>query len=196
MARVRGVLTLSLDGFGAGAGTSAEHPLGRGGERLHEWLSSDAPANRAAGESTFAEAGAVVIGRTMLGVGLALWGPGDFDHLPVFVPTHRGGAPIVVEGGSTFTLVTGATDDDTTQAAVAAAATTAGDRDVVLLGGPTTLQRAIALGLVDELRLQVAHTMLGEGARLFDGQDARLASFRVVSEAHAPGVTHVTLVRG
>ena len=189
-------MTVSIDGFGAGVGTSAAHPLGRGGERLHEWLSSDAPANRAVGESTFTDAGAVVIGRSLLGVGLALWGPGDFDHLPVFVPTHRGGAPITVEGGSTFTLVTGATDDDTTEAAVAAARTAAGDRDVVVLGGPTTLQRAIVLGLVDELRLQIAHTMLGEGERLFDGQDARLAEFTLVAEAHAPGVTHVTLVRG
>ena len=38
--------------------------------------------------------------------------------------------------------------------------------------------------------------MLGEGVRLFDGQDMRLAGFRSIAEAHAPGVTHVTLVRG
>jgi dihydrofolate reductase len=195
MGRVRGVLTISLDGFGAGLGTSAEHPLGRGGERLHEWMASDDPVDRAAGESTFAGAGAVVLGRTMLGVGLDLWGPGVFDQLPVFVPTHHPGEPVVVEGGSTFTLVTGAADGVTVRAVLDAAREAAGDRDVVVLGGPTTLRQVVALGLADELRLQVAHTMLGEGVRLFDGQDARLTDFRPVAEAHAPGVTHVTLVR-
>ena len=195
MGHVRGVLSISLDGFGAGLGTSAEHPLGRGGERLHEWRRSDDPVHGAAGQSTFANGGAVVLGRTMLGVGLGLWGPGDFDHLPVFVPTHHGGEPVAVEGGSTFTLVTGTSDDDTIRAAVDTGREAAGDRDVVVLGGPTTLRQVIALGLADELRLQVAHTMLGEGVRLFDGQDARLTDFRPVAEAHAPGVTHVTLVR-
>jgi dihydrofolate reductase len=81
-------------------------------------------------------------------------------------------------------------------AAVRAAQEAAGDRDVVVLGGPTTLRHALHAGLVDELRLQVAHLFLGEGVRCFDGQDARLADFSRVVEAHAPGVTHVTMVRG
>jgi dihydrofolate reductase len=196
MTHVRGELTISLDGFGAGLGTSAEHPLGRRGERLHEWMTKDDPVNRAAGESTFAGAGAVVIGHTMLGVGLSLWGPDTFEHLPVFVPTHQPGKPVVVAGGSTFTLVTGATEAATIRGALDAARAAAAGRDVAVLGGPTTLRQVVAFGVVDELRLKVAHTMLGEGVRLFDGQDMRLAGFRSIAEAHAPGVTHVTLVRG
>ena len=190
MGRVRGSLSISLDGFGAGPDTSDENPLGRRGERLHEWLSSDHPVNVEVGAATFEGAGAVVLGRTMLGVGLRIWGPDTFELLPVFVPTHRPDEPVVVEGGSTFTFVSRASGG-----AVRAAQDAAGERDVVILGGPTTLRHALDAGLVDELRLAVAHTMLGEGVRCFDGQDPALADFRVVSEAHAPGVTHVTLVR-
>ena len=192
MGRVRGSLSISLDGFGAGLDTSDEHPLGRRGERLHEWLMGDDPVNQKVGAATFEGAGSVVLGRTMLGVGLKIWGPDTFDLLPVFVPTHRPGDPIVVDGGSTFTLVTG---DAAVVAAVRAAQGAAGDRDVVILGGPTTLRHALHAGLVDELRIDVAHTFLGEGVRCFDGQDARLAGFNRVSEAHAPGVTHVTMAR-
>jgi dihydrofolate reductase len=193
--RVRGALTISLDGFGAGPGTSDEHPLGVRGERLHEWVGDPDPVNTAAGEATFAGAGAVVLGRTMLDVGLKVWGADTFELMPVFVPTHRAGDPVVVAGGSTFTLVTPHDGSDALVAAVTAAREAAGDRDVVILGGPATLGQALAAGLVDELRLQVAHTLLGEGVRCFDTQDPALAEFRRVSEAHAPGVTHVTLVR-
>lgn len=198
MGRVRGALSISLDGFGAGLDTSDEHPLGRRGERLHEWMMGDDPANEAVASATFEDAGAVVLGRTMLGVGLKLWGAGTFELLPVFVPTHRPGDPIVVDGGSTFTLVTDGSEDAGDAAVVAAVRAgqeAAGERDVVILGGPTTLRHALHAGLVDELRLSVAHTFLGEGVRCFDGQDARLAGFGRVSESHAPGVTHLTMVR-
>lgn len=195
MGRVRGGLSISLDGFGAGPGTSDEHLLGVRGERLHEWIEDPDPVNTAVAASTFAGAGAVVVGRTMLDVGLKIWGADTFELLPVFVPTHRGGDPVVVEGGSTFTLVTPDDGSDAVVGAVTAAREAAGEREVVILGGPTTLGQALAAGLVDELRLQVAHTLLGEGVRCFDTQDPALADFRRVSEAHAPGVTHVTLVR-
>lgn len=195
MGRVRGALSISIDGFGAGLGTSDEHPLGVRGERLHEWVEDADPVNAAARAATFEGAGAVVVGRTMLDVGLQFWGADTFELLPVFVPTHQADAPVVVEGGSTFTLVAPDDGSDAVVAAVTAARDAAGDREVVILGGPTTLRQALAAGLVDELRLQVAHTMLGEGVRCLDAQDPALAEFRRVSEAHAPGVTHVTLVR-
>jgi dihydrofolate reductase len=209
MGHVRVQQSISLDGFAAGLGTSHEHPLGVRGERLHEWLGDDHPVNAAAGAATFEGVGAVVVGRTMLEVGLAFWDADTFDRLPVFVPTHRGGDPVVVPGGSTFALVTAAHDEAVTSdascaagadaavvAAVRSAQDAAGELDVVILGGPSTARQAIAAGLVEELRLQVAHTLLGEGERLFDGQDAVLADFRRIAEGHAPGVTHVTLVRG
>jgi dihydrofolate reductase len=200
MGHVRVQQSISLDGFAAGPDTSHEHPLGVRGEQLHEWLGDDHPVNAAAGAATFEGIGAVVVGRTMLEVGLALWDADTFDRLPVFVPRHRSGDPVVVPGGSPFTFVTADASsperaDAAVLAAVRAAQDAAGERDVVVLGGPSTARQAIAAGLVEELRLQVAHTLLGEGERLFDWQDAALAGFRRVAEAHAPGVTHVTLLR-
>ena len=215
MGRVRVQQSISIDGFAAGLGTSHEHPLGVRGERLHEWLGDGHPVNAAVEAATFEGVGAAVVGRTMLEVGLAFWEAGTFDGLPVFVPTHRGGDPVVVPGGSTFRLVTADAYDAATSdpsraaradvavradaavlAAVPSAQDAAGELDVVIFGGPSTARQAITAGLVDELRLQIVHTLLGEGERLFDVQDAALAGFGRVAEAHAPGVTHVSLVRG
>jgi dihydrofolate reductase len=44
----------------------------------------------------------------------------------------------------------------------------AGDRDVTVLGGADILRQLLAAGLVDELRIHLAHMLLGGGTRLFD----------------------------
>ena len=193
--RVRIQLSISLDGFGAGPGTSPDHPLGLGGEALHVWIGDDHPVNRRVGEATFEGAGAVLVGRTMMDVGLTLWTSGTFAGLPVVVPTHRPGDPVPFDEGTTFHLVSGDSDEDTTRAAVERALELADGRDVVVLGGPTTARRVLVAGLVDEIRLQVAHTLLGRGERFFDDQDPYIARFAVADSQEAPGVTHVTLVR-
>jgi hypothetical protein len=38
MGRVRVHMSMSLDGFVTGPDVSFEHPMGVGGERLHQWL--------------------------------------------------------------------------------------------------------------------------------------------------------------
>ena len=38
MTKLRCQISISLDGFVAGPNQSQEHPLGEGGERLHEWV--------------------------------------------------------------------------------------------------------------------------------------------------------------
>jgi hypothetical protein len=38
MAKIVLYMSMSLDGFIAGPGDDAQHGLGRGGERLHDWL--------------------------------------------------------------------------------------------------------------------------------------------------------------
>jgi hypothetical protein len=40
-------LTVSLDGFVAGAGDGPDLPLGRGGERLFTWMTAGPESNRA-----------------------------------------------------------------------------------------------------------------------------------------------------
>ena len=40
MSKLRCHISISLDGFVAGANQSDENPLGEGGERLHDWVVS------------------------------------------------------------------------------------------------------------------------------------------------------------
>lgn len=54
--------SMSLDGYVAGPDVSMQHPLGRGGEALHEWMSGT-EADREIARSTSASVGAVVLGR-------------------------------------------------------------------------------------------------------------------------------------
>jgi hypothetical protein len=44
-------MNMSLDGFIAAPNDSPEQPLGEGGQRLHEWLSSESEYAKAYGES-------------------------------------------------------------------------------------------------------------------------------------------------
>ncbi|MEO7752342.1 MAG: dihydrofolate reductase family protein [Terracoccus sp.] len=194
---VRIQLSMSLDGFGAGLGTSVEHPLGVGGEALHVWLGDDHPVNRRAGEATFEAAGAVVVGRTMFDAGLPLWPAGTFAGLPVVVATHRPQPPLPFDDRTTFDFVGGTVVGDDSggiHAVVTRARELAGDRDVVVLGGPTTARAVLVAGLADEIRLQAVHVVLGSGVSFFDAGDPAIARFAVAESHEAPGVTHVRLV--
>src|SRR5215216_5365992 len=58
-------------------------------------------------QQLLAGAGAVVVGRRMFDLGEEPWGdPPPFHDNPVFVVTHRTHAPIVKQGGTTYTFVT------------------------------------------------------------------------------------------
>src|SRR5215475_6432481 len=78
--KVKCQISVSADGFAAGANQGEEHPLGEGGEQLHEWVVKLAawrePHGREGGEvnassevfeEASANAGAVVMGRNMFG---------------------------------------------------------------------------------------------------------------------------------
>jgi riboflavin biosynthesis pyrimidine reductase len=56
-----------------------------------------------------------------------------------------------------------------------------GGLDVVLGGGPATIRRFLAAGLVDEMHLAIAPVLPGEGERPF-GNRRRLSA-----ATHAPG---------
>jgi dihydrofolate reductase len=90
-----------------------------------------------------------------------------------------------MEGGTTFNFVT-----DGIESAIEQAKAAAGEKDVLVAGGATAVQQAIAAGLLDELEVHVAPVFLGGGARLFDGMaaDVGLEITRVVD---SPTVTHL-----
>jgi dihydrofolate reductase len=99
--------------------------------------------------------------------------------------THRPKAPIVKEGGTTYTFVTGGI-----AAALARAKEAAGGKDVAVLGGADVIRQLAEAGLLDELRLHLAHVLLGDGTRLFDRIDPKRVTLERTHVVDAPGVTH------
>ena len=207
MSRLRFEISISVDGYVAGPNQSEEHPLGEGGEELHEWVVKlkawREPHGREGGEvnasseiveRAMENVGAVIMGRNMFGGGPGPWGEepwtgwwGDDPpfHVPVFVLTHHEREPLQMDGGTTFHFVAAGIE-----AALAEAREAAGGQDVKLAGGAAVAQQYLAAGLVDEMQLNVAPLLLGGGERLFEnvGADLGLAQEHV---AHTPEVTHV-----
>lgn len=182
-------LSMSLDGFITGPNIGSDNPLGDGGEQLHHWMFADKTAEQATTfeEQVFASAGAMVMGRHMLDLGLTPWGDNPTFHMPVYVVTHRPHEPIVKAGGTTYYFVTEGLPRALEHARVAA-----GDKDIVIGGGADIIQQCLAAGVVDEIRLTLVPVLLGGGTRLFDHlkpQDATTLS----SHLGPNGVVHLRL---
>jgi dihydrofolate reductase len=206
MGKVKCQISISADGYLAGPNQGEEHPLGEGGEQLHEWVVKLAawrrPHGREGGEvnassEVFEEAtagtGAVVMGRNMFGpvrgpwtepLWNGWWGEEPPFHVPVFVLTHYEREPLTL-GETTFHFVT-----EGPERAVELAREAAGGEDVSVGGGGETIQQLIRAGLLDELLINQVPLILGGGVRLLDGIPAsvKLEQTRVVE---APGVAHI-----
>lgn len=186
--------TISLDGFSAGPTQSLDNPLGEGAERLHRWMfeEPDMTANAAAIDA-IVDAGAFIMGRNMFTSGRGewdrewkgWWGDDPPYHAPVFVLTHYPRESIEMQGGTSYTFVTGGIESALEQARAAA-----GNKDVAIAGGAETVRQYLAAGLLDELRLHVAPMLLGSGERLLDGVGD--LSLEVVETSGTSLVTHVT----
>ncbi|MFG1946849.1 dihydrofolate reductase family protein [Nonomuraea sp. NPDC048826] len=169
-------MTVSVDGFATGPDEDLE--------RLHQWIFSDAEADAEILAEFAAEPGAYVMGMGMFRPGLEPWGDEPpFPH-PVFVLSHTAREPLV-KPPATFTFVTGGIEE-----AIMRAKDAAGDRDVWVVGGADVCRQALAAGLVDELRLHVAHVLLGDGLPLF-GKLTETVELREAGTVTTPGVTHV-----
>ena len=93
-------LSVSLDGFIAGAGDGTASPLGRGGEALFAWMACrptgergrplhpPARRQRAGGQEWYAEAGAGLSGRRTFDIAGG-WAEGHPIDGPIFVVTHE-----------------------------------------------------------------------------------------------------------
>jgi dihydrofolate reductase len=208
MTRLTLDITMSLDGFVAGPNPTLEEPLGKGGERLHDWIVRLASWREEHGltggeggvddqivAERVAATGAYIMGRRMFSGGDGpweddpradgWWGDDPPFHVPVFVLTHHPRESVTKDGGTTFTFVT-----EGIEAALEQARAVAGDRDVVIAGGASIAQQYLRAGLLEELQLHIAPILLGGGTRLFDdGEPARLEPTRVVD---SPAVTHLT----
>jgi dihydrofolate reductase len=215
MSRLRFTISMSLDGFVAGPSQSVEDPIGVGGMALHEWVFPLAVWRETHGledgegivnestavvEERLANIGATVMGRNMFGGGPGPWGDEPWNgwwgadppyHHPVFVLTHHPRAPLVCEGGTTFTYVTDGIESALEQARVAAAG-----KDVSLAGGAAAARQYLAADLVDEMEISLVPILLGDGERLFEGLGPGRPALVHIRTVPAPGVTHLTFERG
>jgi dihydrofolate reductase len=197
MSKVTANLTITLDGFAAGAEQSAEQPFGTiAAERLHAWMFDHRDEN--ADELAAVDAaGAYVMGRNMFGPDRGewdldwhgWWGPNPPFHAPVFVLGHRPRPSVGMEGGTTYHFVT-----EGIEAALDRAREAAGEDDVLIHGGPATTNQYLAAGLVDELRLHVVPFVAGGGERLFAPTTAGL-EMTPASSRTTPHVTHLVYRR-
>lgn len=161
--------TLTLDGFLADPDGSVDWMFGR----------PAAPEDDTVVERVMGRIGAVVGGanraQTIEDGELPY---GGMLKVPVYLMTHRAHAPIERDG-TTYTFVVGDIAE-----AVALASASAGDGWVSLLGGSISRQ-CLKLGLVDELHLDVAPVLLGEGISLFAGLGQRIELERLETSAYA-----------
>jgi len=191
MAKVVALMSMSLDGYVADAND--------GVDEVFDWYFSgdiEIPISSPTMEMTFrvsepsaehlkgliAELGAMLTGRRTFEVADG-WG-GQHAWGPAFVVTHD-----VPEGwprpGSTVEFVT-----DGIESAVARAKAAAGSKSVGVHGADT-IQQCLNAGLLDEIQVDLAAVLLGDGVRLFD----RLADTPVVlgdpKVVDGVGVTHL-----
>ncbi|GGL31288.1 dihydrofolate reductase family protein [Caulobacter rhizosphaerae] len=213
MSKVRvGGFSISLDGFGAGPEQSLEHPLGKRGPELHQWMfgtrffhtmigkegGSDG-VDQAYAQRAMTGFGAFILGRNMFGPvrgpwvddsWKGWWGANPPYHAPTFVLTHHPRDPIEMEGGTTFIFVT-----DGIEAALDQARTAAGDLDVKIGGGVETVRQYLRAGLIDELHYALSPVVLGQGEAMFAGIDLPALGFRVTEHQASEHATHVVLAR-
>ena len=207
MSKLRFDISVSADGYVAGPNQSEEHPLGEGGEQLHEWVLKLEVWRRAHGreggevtastplfEEALDAAGAVIMGRNMFGGGPGPWGEEPWNgwwgdeppfKMPVFVLTHHEREPLTL-GETTFTFVADGIEPALEQARKAAAG-----KDVSIGGGANAIQQYLSAGLVDEMQLNVVPVLLGGGARLFENGAGAGLSLEQALVVHTPEVTHL-----
>jgi dihydrofolate reductase len=177
--------SVSLDGFSAGTNVRVGNGLGDNGESLHTWMEYEGFAQ--VQDALFENGGAVIMGRTMFDVGLEPWGENPPFHMPVFVLTHRAKQPLPMEGGTTYFFVTEGLKDALHQARAAA-----DNKDVIILGGAETIQQFLNTGLIDEVRIHLAHVLLGNGTRLLTPANADAVELECIKLREGKGVTHLT----
>ncbi|MPZ57126.1 MAG: dihydrofolate reductase [Rhizobiales bacterium] len=204
--------SLSLDGFGAGAGQDADNPLGVGGMALHQWIVPTRTFQKALGEGEgttgpdddfaargFENIGAWILGRNMFGPvrggwpddsWKGWWGKNPPYHKDVFVLTHHARKPIEMEGGTTFHFVT-----DGIHSALNKARASAKGQDVRLGGGVNAIRQYLEAGLVDEMHLAVSPDLLGAGEHLLGGLNLPALGYERTEYVNTLSAAHYILAK-
>lgn len=183
--------TMSLDGFIAGPGDDISH--------LFKWFGSgDTPfplpetdlvfqISRASADlltQEWSAGGAMVTGRRDFEVSEA-WGGKPPYGWPTFIVSHRPAPPEWVGAGSPFTFVR-----EGIAAAIEQARAVAGERDVVV-GGTTIVQQCLQAGLIDEINIDLASMLLGDGISLFGRLGIEPLELERIAVVEGTDVTHL-----
>lgn len=214
MSQVRvAAFTISLDGYGAGPDQDLDHPLGVGGEELHQWYRPtrtfqrnvmDGDEGKTGIDDEFAargfeNIGAWILGRNMFGPIRGPWPDDEWKgwwgdeppyHVPVFVLTNHPRESFEMKGGTAFHFVTEGIHEALDRARKAA-----DGRDVRIGGGPNTIRQYLREGLIDELHVAIAPVLLGRGEPLFEGLDLRELGYECAEFVASERAMHVVLRR-
>jgi dihydrofolate reductase len=215
MTRVRCDLFISLDGFTSRTDHAHENPMGEDWGRLtaayaatrtfHERVFGDTSGTGTIGiDDSYAAAhfegvGAEIMGAAMFGLHTypddpdwkGWWGDQPPFGTPVYVLTHTAPRPsIPMQGGTTFHFRSAAIED-----VLAEATEAAGGLDVRVGGGVGTVRDFLRAGLVDQLHLMVAPTLLGRGSRLWDDLPGLDLTHTVTTEVAESGTIHINFTR-
>lgn len=188
-------MSISLDGFVAGANDGPGNPLGEGGGRLHDWMlpeggnHRDLEPLRCSGTvngkivDEFMSTGAVLLGRRTFELAGGFEGD-HHDGVPVFI-VGRQELGIDISPWPHFTYL-----DDITEA-MTQAKSAAGDRNV-MVHGAVLAQLALAAGVLDEVELHIAPVLLGRGRTLFGDLAPELIELECTRVLQGErGVTHL-----
>ena len=188
-------LTMSLDGFIAGANDRPGNPLGDGGGRLFDWWSAGTerigpdgrfkpPArSRAVVEEMF-DCGAIITGRRTFDIANG-WGGHHPVGAPFFLLTHN--PPDQHVGpGTDGTVVT-----DGIESALEQARAVAGERTIGV-GAADVAQQYLKAGLLDEVHVNLVPIVLGAGVRLFANLDDLQLDLECTRVVESDGVTHLS----
>ena len=166
MANVIASLTMSVDGFIALPDDSVGHLFDwyESGEVAVPWpgmgmVSHVTPASAGYLRDTIEGAGAIVVGRRVYDYTNG-WGGNHPLGVPLFLVTHRPPQSWPTPDAP-FTAV-----PEGVATAIAQATETAGGKTVAL-AGPSIIQQALDLGLVDEIAVELAPVLLGAGISFF-----------------------------
>lgn len=213
--------SISLDGYGAGKNQTVDHPLGVGGENLHDWFlptqtfqmahrSFDPRARPRPEEGTtgldddyaqrgFKHIGAWIIGRNMFGPVRGPWPDMNWKgwwgaNPPYHVPVYV----LTHYARPPLEMEGGTTFHFVTEGiheALAKAREAANGKDIRIGGGVDIIRQYLREGLIDELHVAITPTILGGGERLFDGVDLRQSGYECVRFESSEKATHVILQR-
>jgi dihydrofolate reductase len=160
-------ISMSLDGYIAASGMTADEGMGVGGEVLHDWAFRGEERDREVLERAGSRLGAVIGGRRTYDNSIKWWGadgPTGEARIPLFVVSH--GTPDAVPAAGVYTFV------GDIHEALDGAHTAAGDGDVGVMGGADIARQYLRAGLVDEISIHLMPVLFGSGTPLFGDSDS------------------------